>query len=148
VTDLQLYLVVPLAPWPGDRRGLLAADRARGAHLGHDHRGAISFAASCLLLECCSGRRVQTAGYTCRARTAPRFEIGFLIDGLSPDDGGGELVSLMVHVYTVGYMATTRLPAFLRLHRALHFSDADAGDGEQFLQLFFGWEAVAWCPTC
>ena len=35
-----------------------------------------------------------------------------------------------------------RLQALLQLHLAVHLLDADAGDGNNFLQLFFGWEAV------
>ena len=50
-------------------------------------------------------------------------------------------VSLMVHVYTIGYMQDD--PGYnrvLQLHLAVHVLDADAVMSNNFLQLFFGWK--------
>jgi len=41
-----------------------------------------------------------------------------------------------------------RLQTLLQLHLAVHFLHADAGDRQQFLQLFFRLEAWVWSPTC
>jgi len=52
-------------------------------------------------------------------------------------------VSLMVHIYTIGYMADD--PGYQRFFSYISlftFSDADAGDGEQLPAALFGWEAV------
>ena len=53
-----------------------------------------------------------------------KMEIGFLIDGLSAMMMCVvTFVSLMVHIYTIGYMAdddTPGLPALLQLHLAVH----------------------------
>ena len=77
-------------------------------------------------------------------------QIGFMIDGLTAMMMCVvTFVSLMVHLYSIGYMAEIEgLQALLQLSSRCSPSDADAGDEQQLLQLFFGWEAVAWCPTC
>jgi len=66
------------------------------------------------------------------------------------DDGGWvTFVSLMVHIYTIGYMdEDSGLPALLQLHFAVHVLDADAGDVEQFraIVLRLG-SRGAWCRT-
>ncbi len=62
-----------------------------------------------------------------------KFSIGFLIDPLTAlMMMVVSFVSLMVHVYTIGYMADDPgLYPLLRLHLAVHVLHADAGDGEQ-----------------
>jgi NADH-quinone oxidoreductase subunit L len=53
------------------------------------------------------------------------------------------VISTLIHLYSVGYMshdATIRRASSPTL--ALHLHDADAGDGGQPRQLFFGWEGV------
>ncbi|NOQ90871.1 MAG: NADH-quinone oxidoreductase subunit L [Gammaproteobacteria bacterium] len=85
-----------------------------------------------------------------------RFEIGFLIDNLtvmmmSVVTG----VSLMVHVYTIGYMAddlhnwpkeslagTNAYQRFFSYISLFTFSMLMLVMSNNFLQLFFGWEAV------
>jgi NADH-quinone oxidoreductase subunit L len=56
-------------------------------------------------------------------------------------------VSLMVHVFTIGYMADD--PGYQRFFATSRSSplDADAGDANNFLQLFFAGRRWAWCPT-
>jgi NADH-quinone oxidoreductase subunit K len=61
-----------------------------------------------------------------------KMEVGFLIDGLTAMMMCVvTFVSLMVHIYTIGYMEEDRLPALLLLHLAVHLLDADAGDEQQ-----------------
>jgi NADH-quinone oxidoreductase subunit L len=59
------------------------------------------------------------------------------------DDGGGYFVSLMVHIYTIGYMAEdegyNRFFAYISLFT---FAMLMLVMSNNFLQLFFGWEAV------
>ncbi|NLD55784.1 MAG: NADH-quinone oxidoreductase subunit L, partial [Burkholderiaceae bacterium] len=72
------------------------------------------------------------------------FEIGFLIDSLTAMMMVVvTFVSLMVHVYTIGYMADddgyTRFFSYISLFT---FSMLMLVMSNNFLQLFFGWEAV------
>jgi NADH-quinone oxidoreductase subunit L len=75
---------------------------------------------------------------------AARFEIGFMIDRLSAlMMVVVTFVSLMVHIYTVGYMADD--PGYQRFfaYTALFtFAMLMLVMANNFLQLFFGWEAV------
>jgi NADH-quinone oxidoreductase subunit L len=73
-----------------------------------------------------------------------RFEIGFLIDKLSAlMMVVVTFVSLMVHIYTIGYMhdddGYTRFFSYISLFT---FSMLMLVMANNFLQLFFGWEAV------
>jgi NADH-quinone oxidoreductase subunit L len=82
--------------------------------------------------------------YTWMISDGIHFEVGFLIDGLS------SLmmvvvtsVSLMVHIYTVGYMHDD--PGYQRFFSYIAlftFSMLMLVMSNNFLQLFFGWEAV------
>ncbi|MDB5773171.1 MAG: nuoL [Burkholderia sp.] len=72
------------------------------------------------------------------------FEIGFLIDSLTAMMMCVvTFVSLMVHIYTIGYMAEddgyNRFFSYISLFT---FSMLMLVMGNNFLQLFFGWEAV------
>src|SRR5436853_5589556 len=73
-----------------------------------------------------------------------RFEIGFLIDRLSAlMMVVVTFVSLMVHVYTIGYMEED--PGYQRFFSYISlftFSMLMLVMSNNFLQLFFGWEAV------
>ena len=73
-----------------------------------------------------------------------RLEIGFLIDELSATMMlVVSFVSLMIHVYTVGYMADD--PGYQRFFSYISlftFSMLMLVMSNNFLQLFFGWEAV------
>ncbi|XQU68003.1 hypothetical protein OJJOAM_000734 [Cupriavidus sp. H18C1] len=62
-----------------------------------------------------------------------KMEVGFLVDSLTAMMMVVvTFVSLMVHIYTVGYMqGDPRLQPLLRLHLAVHLLDADAGDEQQ-----------------
>ena len=73
-----------------------------------------------------------------------RLEIGFLIDELSATMMlVVSFVSLMIHVYTIGYMADD--PGYQRFFSYISlftFSMLMLVMANNFLQLFFGWEAV------
>src|ERR1700704_4107111 len=147
MTDLQLYLLVPLAPLAGAlTAGLFGRQVGRaGAHWVTIIGVAISFAASCLIfLDALDGAVFNGPVYTWLVSDGTRFEIGFLIDRLSAlMMVVVTFVSLMVHVYTVGYMADDpgyqRFFAYIALFT---FSMLMLVMANNFLQLFFGWEAV------
>ncbi len=73
-----------------------------------------------------------------------RFEIGFLIDELTAlMMGVVTFVSFMVHIYTIGYMNDD--PGYQRFFSYIAlftFSMLMLVMSNNFLQLFFGWEAV------
>jgi len=73
-----------------------------------------------------------------------RFEVGFLIDNLTAMMMAVvTFVSLMVHIYTVGYMAhEDGYQRFFSYISLFTFSMLMLVMANNFLQLFFGWEAV------
>src|SRR5881396_1296002 len=147
MTDLQLYLLVPLAPLAGAIVAGLGGRRIgrSGAHWVTIIGVAISFAASCLIfVDVLDGTVFNGPVYTWLVSDGNRFEIGFLIDRLSAlMMVVVSFVSLMVHVYTIGYMADDpgyqRFFAYIALFT---FSMLMLVMANNFLQLFFGWEAV------
>jgi len=145
--ELQLYLLVPLAPLAG---AIVAGLGGRGigrsgAHWVTIAGVAVSFVASCaVFLDVLDGATFNGPVYTWLVSGGTRFEIGFLIDRLSSlMMVVVTFVSLMVHVYTVGYMADDpgyqRFFAYIALFT---FSMLMLVMANNFLQLFFGWEAV------
>jgi NADH-quinone oxidoreductase subunit L len=82
--------------------------------------------------------------YTWSVIEGMRFEIGFMIDNLTAMMMVGvTFVSLMVHIYTVGYMHDD--PGYQRFFSYISlftFSMLMLVMANNFLQLFFGWEAV------
>ena len=147
MTDLQLCLLVPLAPLAGAIVAGLGGRRIgrSGAHWVTIIGVAISFAASCLIfVDVLDGAVFNGPVYTWLVSDGTRFEIGFLIDRLSAlMMVVVSFVSLMVHVYTIGYMADDpgyqRFFAYIALFT---FSMLMLVMANNFLQLFFGWEAV------
>src|SRR3989442_10426601 len=86
MTDLQLYLLVPLAPLAGALIAGLGGRRIgrAGAHWVTIIGVAVSFAASCLIfLNLLDGAVFNGPVYTWLVSNGTRFEIGFLIDPLS-----------------------------------------------------------------
>ena len=82
--------------------------------------------------------------YTWLASGDIQFSVGFLIDNLSAMMMVVvTFVSLMVHIYTIGYMAEdpgyTRFFSYISLFT---FSMLMLVMSNNFMQLFFGWEAV------
>jgi len=84
------------------------------------------------------------AVYTWMVSDGLRFEIGFLVDKLTAlMMAVVTFVSLMVHVYTVGYMADDEgYQRFFSYIALFTFAMLMLVMSNNFLQLFFGWEAV------
>jgi len=96
------------------------------------------------------------AVYTWMVSDGIRFEIGFLVDKLTAlMIGVVTFVSLMVHIYTIGYMADDEhnwpkesmagknsYQRFFSYISLFTFSMLMLVMSNNFLQLFFGWEAV------
>jgi len=149
MTDMQkLYLLVPLAPLAGALvAGLLGQVVGRaGAHAVTILGVLIAFAASVLVFRdvVVAGHTYNGAVYTWAQAADLHLEIGFLIDALTATMMlVVTFVSLMVHVYTIGYMADD--PGYQRFFAYISlftFSMLMLVMSNNFLQLFFGWEAV------
>src|SRR2546421_1282943 len=147
MTELQLYLLVPLAPLAGAIVAGLGGGRVgrSGAHWVTIAGVAVSFIASCVIFaDVLDGSVFNGPVYTWLVSGGTRFEIGFLIDRLSAlMMVVVTFVSLMVHIYTIGYMAED--PGYQRFFAYISlftFSMLMLVMANNFLQLFFGWEAV------
>jgi len=142
-----LYLIVPLAPLAASVVAGLwgrAIGRA-GAHWVTNLAVALSFVASCIVFaDVLNGNTFNGPVYTWLTMGDTRLEVGFLIDRLSAlMMVVVSFVSLMVHVYTIGYMADD--PGYQRFFSYISlftFSMLMLVMSNNFLQLFFGWEAV------
>jgi len=142
-----LYLLVPIAPLVGSLvAGIFGRAIGRaGAHRVTIASVLISFIASCVILvDVLAGNTFNGAVYTWLTSGDTRLEIGFLIDRLTVlMMVVVTFVSLMVHVYTIGYMAED--PGYQRFFSYISlftFSMLMLVMANNFLQLFFGWEAV------
>jgi len=143
----NLYLLVPLAPL----FGALAAGLF-GKLLGRtwSHRitvamVAVSFFASvAIFMDVQAGNTFNGAVYTWLISGDTSFEIGFMIDALTVMMLlVVTSVSLMVHIYTIGYMKED--PGYQRFFSYISlftFSMLILVMSNNFVQLFFGWEAV------
>jgi NADH-quinone oxidoreductase subunit L len=108
---------------------------------------AVSFGLSSWVLSQLVGGQMDPfngAVYTWAVSDGMRMEVGFLVDNLSAlMMTVVTFVSLMVHVYTIGYMhddpGYTRFFSYISLFT---FSMLMLVMSNNFLQLFFGWEAV------
>ncbi|EIJ42764.1 proton-translocating NADH-quinone oxidoreductase, chain L [Beggiatoa alba B18LD] len=82
--------------------------------------------------------------YTWLVSGGIRFEVGFLVDTLTATMMVVvTFVSLMVHIYTIGYMADDAgYQRFFSYISLFTFSMLMLVMSNNFLQLFFGWEAV------
>ncbi|HET8701167.1 MAG TPA: NADH-quinone oxidoreductase subunit L, partial [Nitrococcus sp.] len=144
-----VYLAIPLAPLLGAIIiGLF------GHRLGRrrSHRVAIAAVGlSCLLSALVLGRFIwgglepyNGTVYTWAVAGGLRMEIGFLIDQLTAlMIMVVTFVSLMVHIYTIGYMHDD--PGYQRFFSYINlftFAMLMLVMANNFLQLFFGWEAV------
>ena len=148
MTSMQkLYLLVPLAPLVGALvAGLFGwVIGRRGAHLV-TIAGMIVCVVSAgyVYYDVLQGNTYNGAVYTWLTSGNTNFQIGFLIDRLSATMMVVvSFVSLMVHIYTIGYMADD--PGYQRFFSYISlftFSMLMLVMSNNFLQLFFGWEAV------
>jgi NADH-quinone oxidoreductase subunit L len=150
----NMLLVVPLAPLLGAIvAGLFGKQIGRsGAHWITCIGVAISLAISVqTLLAVLDGARFNatiyewmTIGDSASLRGGLKMEIGFLVDGLTAMMMCVvTFVSLMVHIFTIGYMEED--PGYQRFFSYIAlftFSMLMLVMSNNFLQLFFGWEAV------
>ncbi|MEX0959917.1 MAG: NADH-quinone oxidoreductase subunit L [Burkholderiales bacterium] len=142
-----LYLVVPVAPLIGAIvAGLFGAAIGRaGAHRVTIAGMVIATIASAVVFrDVLAGNAFNGSVYTWAVSGGVSFEIGFLIDRLSATMMlVVTFVSLMVHIYTIGYMRDD--PGYQRFFSYISlftFSMLMLVMSNNFLQLFFGWEAV------
>ena len=142
-----LGLVVVLAPLAG---AIIAGLFGKAIGRAWSHRVTIlgvliSFLVSVFIFrEVLNGNSWTGTIYTWATIGDTRLEIGFLLDRLSVLMMiVVTFVSLMVHVYTIGYMAGD--PGYQRFFSYISlftFSMLMLVMSNNFLQLFFGWEAV------
>ena len=142
-----LYLIIPFAPLlAAIVAGLFGRQVGRtGAHSVTIFAVLLSFLCSCVVFwDVQQGNTFNGPLYTWLTSGGVRFEIGFLIDPLTAlMMVVVTFVSLMVHVYTIGYMAED--PGYQRFFCYISlftFSMLMLVMANNFLQLFFGWEAV------
>jgi NADH-quinone oxidoreductase subunit L len=148
MTEMQkLYLLIPLAPLAG---ALIAGLFGRVIGPAWSHRTTIALMFMCVaasiavFMDVLKGNIYNGSVYTWMISGDTRFEVGFLIDQLSATMMVVvSFVSLMVHVYTIGYMRGD--PGYQRFFSYISlftFSMLMLVMSNNFLQLFFGWEAV------
>jgi NADH-quinone oxidoreductase subunit L len=105
----------------------------------------LSFLCSALVLsQVVGGARFNATVYEWMVLGKLVMEVGFLIDGLTAMMMVVvTFVSLMVHIYTIGYMqGDTGYQRFFSYISLFTFSMLMLVMSNNFLQLFFGWEAV------
>jgi NADH-quinone oxidoreductase subunit L len=143
----SLYLLIPLAPLVG---ALIAGLLGRVIGPTWSHRATIGLMIVCVVasvtvfMDVLQGNTFNGTVYTWMVTGDTRFEVGFLIDQLSATMMVVvSFVSLMVHIYTIGYMHND--PGYQRFFSYISlftFSMLMLVMANNFLQLFFGWEAV------
>ncbi len=148
----DLLLAVPLAPLAGSAIAGLFGTRFFGNLIGRtaSHSATIlgvliAFLISAqTLMQVMDGATFHGTVYTWMTLGEVKLEIGFLIDSLTAMMMCVvTFVSLMVHIYTIGYMhddeGYNRFFSYISLFT---FSMLMLVMSNNFLQLFFGWEAV------
>ena len=148
----NLYLLIALAPLAGAiLAGLFGTGflgrpiGRRGSHVITILGVLISAIGSVIVLrDVLNGHTFDGAVYTWSLIGQTKLEIGFLIDPLSAMMMVVVTsVSLMVHIYTIGYMADD--PGYQRFFAYISlftFSMLMLVMSNNMVQLFFGWEAV------
>jgi len=143
----SLYLLVPLAPLAGAiLAGFFGKILGRtGSHIVTILGVTISFVLSVLIYQDVqAGNVFNGAVYTWMESGGLKLQVGFLIDPLTVLMMlVVTFVSLMVHIYTIGYMAED--PGYQRFFSYISlftFSMLMLVMSNNFVQLFFGWEAV------
>ena len=143
----NLYLLVPLAPLVGAIiAGLFGNIVGRTfSHCITILLVAVSFVASVFIYQdVMAGNTFNGTVYHWLNLGDTRLEVGFLIDHLTVLMMlVVTFVSLMVHIYTIGYMADDAgYQRFFSYISLFTFSMLMLVMSNNFLQLFFGWEAV------
>jgi len=150
--NASTLLVVPLAPLVGSALAGILGTQFGGNWIGRklSHTLTIlgvlvAFIISAMTLKSViDGARFNETLYTWMVVGGLKMEVGFLVDGLTAMMMCVvTFVSLMVHLYTIGYMEEdegyNRFFAYISLFT---FSMLMLVMSNNMLQLFFGWEAV------
>ena len=148
----HLMLLVPLAPLAGSLIAGLFGTRFFGNLIGRTASHSVTIMGVLVaflislhvLAEVIGGATYSGTLYTWMTVAGVKLEIGFLIDSLTAMMMCVvTFVSLMVHIYTIGYMQDdegyNRFFAYISLFT---FAMLMLVMSNNFLQLFFGWEAV------
>ncbi len=143
----NLYLLVPLAPLAG---AIIAGLFGKSLGRAWSHRITIAlvavsfFASVSIFQDVQAGHTFNGAVYTWLTSGDARFQVGFLIDNLTVLMMlVVTFVSLMVHIYTIGYMQEDAgYQRFFSYISLFTFSMLMLVMANNFMQLFFGWEAV------
>jgi len=148
----NLLLAVPLAPLVGSAIAGLLGTKFFGNVVGRktSHTATIlgvliAFILSAMTFnEVLGGATYNDTVYHWMTVAGIKFEVGFQIDTLSAMMMCVvTFVSLMVHIYTIGYMAEDEgYNRFFSYISLFTFSMLMLVMANNFLQLFFGWEAV------
>ncbi len=145
----NIYLWIVLAPLIGSIiAGLFGKQVGRaGAHWATISGVAVSAVLSLLVFKYINidgGATFNGSVYTWMVVDGLRLEVGFLVDQLTAMMMVVvTFVSLMVHIYTIGYMKED--PGYQRFFSYISlftFSMLMLVMSNNFMQLFFGWEAV------
>ncbi|MGN6231436.1 MAG: NADH-quinone oxidoreductase subunit L [Trinickia sp.] len=143
----NLLLAVPLAPLAGSLIAGLGGKVVgrKGSHRVTILGVLISFILSAIVFaDVMQGGSYNATVYEWMKVGTLKFEIGFLVDSLTAMMMVVvTFVSLMVHIYTIGYMAEDDgYERFFSYISLFTFSMLMLVMSNNFLQLFFGWEAV------
>ena len=148
----NLLLVVPLAPLVGSVIAGLFGTKFFGNIVGRtaSHTVTILGVLIALVLSCITlndvlnGASFNGTIYNWMTIAGLKFEIGFLIDSLTAlMMCVVTFVSLMVHIYTIGYMKDDEgYNRFFSYISLFTFAMLMLVMSNNLLQLFFGWEAV------
>ncbi|HYD96104.1 MAG TPA: NADH-quinone oxidoreductase subunit L [Noviherbaspirillum sp.] len=148
----NLLLAVPLAPLAGSLIAGLFGTKFFGNKIGRAASHTVTILGVLIaflisvqtLLAVMDGATYNGTVYNWMTVMGLKLEIGFMVDSLTAMMMCVvTFVSLMVHIYTIGYMAEdegyNRFFAYISLFT---FSMLMLVMSNNFLQLFFGWEAV------
>lgn len=150
MNDMTLYLIIALTPLLGCLLAGLFGNQIgrRGAHTATISGVAVSALLSAYVLYgFATGTRAKFDEnvYTWLTMGGVDFSVGFLVDSLTAMMMVVVTsVSLMVHIYTIGYMhdEETGYQRFFSYISLFTFSMLMLIMSNNFIQLFFGWEAV------
>ena len=151
--NASTLLAVPLAPLVGSALAGILGTQFGGNWIGRRLTHTLTIlgvliafilSASTLKSVAVDGARFNETLYTWMAVGGLKMEVGFMVDGLTAMMMCVvTFVSLMVHLYTIGYMEEdegyNRFFAYISLFT---FSMLMLVMSNNMLQLFFGWEAV------
>jgi len=149
----QLLLAVPLAPLVGSAIAGLLGTKFFGNVVGRkvSHTVTILGVLIALIISCMTLSALMGGAETYNATLYQwmkvgnmKLEVGFMVDNLTAMMMCVvTFVSLMVHIYTIGYMAEDEgYNRFFSYISLFTFAMLMLVMSNNFLQLFFGWEAV------